>query len=108
MKLLTQSAISKLQAQYKYGNDLDKLKVFVKVYDPCGLGTWFLLNMDPLNPDCLLAIVQEYALKIHVVSLTKLEAYRGKDLGMPLDVDPFFMEMNARELWERLEKGEYV
>jgi hypothetical protein len=108
MNLLTKQDISKLQQQYCFGNDLDQQKVVVKIYDPFGPKTWYILNQNPEAPDHLMAIVRDDQVELSIVFLSELEAYKGMHLGLPLDSDPYFMPLPAREVWERLQKGEQL
>jgi hypothetical protein len=102
MKLLTSSIMEKLQRQYLFGIDISKQDVVVKIYDPCGPWTWYLLNQNPGHPDELKAIVRGNTVDVAVVSFSELEAYRNKPLGLPLDRDPYFMPRPAKEVWDKL------
>ena len=108
MKLLSSSQIDRLQQQYIFGCNLDRQDAVVKIYDPCGPGTWYLLNQNPESPDCLWAIVRNIYVEVKIVSLLELEAYRGKPMGLPLDRDPYFMQMRAMDLWEKIWTGKHI
>lgn len=51
MKLFTKAIEAKAQAQFPLGNDLEKQVVVAKFFNPTGTGTWYLVNMDPNDPD---------------------------------------------------------
>ena len=90
------------------GSDLDKQDAVVKVYDPCGPWSWYLLNQNPEYPDELWAIFRGFTVEVVKASLLELEAYRDTQLGLSLDRDPYFMSMPAKEVWDKLHCGEDV
>ena len=108
MKLLTRFEIELLQRQFPFGNDLGKQDIIVKIYDPCGPWTWYILNQNPEYPDDLMAIVRGETVELRKISLAELEAYRNISLGLPLDNDPYFMPTPAREVWNQLLVGQEV
>jgi hypothetical protein len=106
MNLFTKDINQKLFAQYKIGSDLNKQKVVAKIFNPYGIGRWYLLNSDPNDPDYLWAIVQMGdEVEIGSVSRSELESIRIKPHGLPLERDMYFSERNAMEVLDGLEKG---
>jgi hypothetical protein len=117
MKLLkfTAAQIKDLQKQFPLGADIDKQKVIVKVFDPCGSWTWYIMNQDPNDPNYLWGIVKGFEIEQGSISLSELQATRrpvklgGMTIGkIPLERDLHFHPMNAKELWEKLQRGEHV
>ncbi len=107
MKLLTKEIEKKLQEQYPKGSDFDTQQVVAKLFDPQGSWTWYLMNQNPENPDYLWGIVDGFEVETGSISLSELESYRGK-LGLPLERDLHFSPILAKEVWERLNKGEHI
>ena len=107
MKLFNKTIDNKLFKQYSFGSDLSKQKVVAKIFNPYGRGTWYILNSDPNDPDYLWAIVDlGYGAEVGSVSRKELETYRNK-LGYGFERDMYFDEINAKELYNGLLKGEF-
>jgi hypothetical protein len=50
MKLLTKAIEKKLPALYSQdGKDPRKVRVIVKFFNPCGAGTWYATEFDPVE-----------------------------------------------------------
>lgn len=108
MKLFTKEIDKLLFKQYKDGSDLEKQKVAVKIFNPFGRGTWYILNSDPNDPNYMWAIVDLYAVEIGSVSRKELEEIIIKPFGLGLERDIHFETINAKELWDSLMKKEKV
>ena len=110
MKLLslTQAQIEKLKAQFPLGNNLEKQQVVAKVFNPYGFPRrWYLLNMDPADSDYLWAIVEtQDGIEIGSVLYSELQSARLTPFRLPLERDRSFKPLNAKELYDRLLKGE--
>jgi ppGpp synthetase/RelA/SpoT-type nucleotidyltranferase len=107
---LTQQEIKKLQSQYPKGSDLSKQNAIVKIFNPYGRGTWFLINQDPSDPDYIWAIVDMgNGVDVGSVSLKELQSVRARVFGamLPLEKDRGFRETNALEIVEGLSEGRY-
>lgn len=111
MKLLTKEIHAELMKQYPLGSDIDSQMVVAKVFNPCGSWTWYLLNADPDEadePDYLWGIVKGFEVEMGSISLKELESARVPPFGLPLERDLYFKPMPAREVWEKLLRGEHV
>ena len=113
MKLLnfTAAQTKALQKQFPLGADFEKQKVIAKVFDPCGSWTWYIMNQDPNDPDYLWGIVKGFEIETGSISFSELQATRRPvKMGgvIPLERDLHFKPMNAKELWEKLQRGEHV
>ena len=108
MKLFTKKIDKLLFDQYKYGAELENQKVAVKIFNPFGKGTWYILNSDPNDPNYMWAIVDLYAIEMGSVSRKELEEIIIKPFGIGLERDISFEPVNAKELWESLMKKERV
>jgi hypothetical protein len=107
MKLFNKTIDRQLFKQYSLGSDLSKQEVVVKIFNPQGAGTWFILNSDPQDPDYLWAIVDlGYGAEVGSVSRNDLETYRGR-FGLGFERDLGFDPINAEELYQGLRNGEY-
>jgi len=67
-----------------------------------------LTRQDPDDPDYLWAIVKGNEIETGSVSKSELENVRVKPFGLGLERDLYFDEINAKELWDKLNKGEHV
>lgn len=101
MKLFTKAIEKKAQAQFPLGSDMEKQVVVAKFFNPTGLGTWWLLNQDPSDPDYCWGIVQLYETEVGSFSKSELENYRGR-FGLGIERDLHFEEINAKELLNKL------
>ena len=108
MQLFTPEIEQQLQAQYQLGNCLEKQEIVCKIFNPYGLGTWYLLNQDPEEPDYLWAIVELYELEIGSVLKSELENIRLTGARLSLERDMHFKSLNAKEAFDRLRQGEHL
>ena len=107
MKLMTKEIETRAKAQYPKGNDLESQKVVAKFFDPCGSWSWYLMNEDPEDPDYLWGIVKGFEVEIGSFSLSEIQTTRNK-LGIGIERDKFFTPMRAKDVWEKLLRGEHV
>lgn len=107
MKLFTKADDKKLFAQYAKGSDLDNQDVVVKIFNPYGNGTWFIMNSDPDDPDYLWGIADlGYGAEIGSISRSELEKYKNR-FGLGFEKDFSFSPTNAKELYEGLRSGKF-
>ena len=107
---LTKAEENKLQKQYNFGSDLSKQDAVVKVFNPYGRGTWFLVNQDPEDPDYIWAIVDlGFGVETGSVLLSEMQSVRVRVFGasLPLEKDRSFRPQNAMEVVEGLMEGKY-
>ena len=101
MKLLTKDIINKATKQYELGSDMDQ-QVVAKFFNPCGRGTWYLMNMDSENNYCWgLCYICEW--EIGSFSLKELEGVL-LPFGLKIERDSFFKPIKAAKLWNQLTK----
>ena len=103
MKLFTKEIEAKAQVQYQKGNDLESQVVVAKFFNPTGAGTWYLMNQDPEDIDYCWGICHIFEWEIGSFSKSELENYKG-GLGLGIERDLYFTEVNAKELWDKLMK----
>lgn len=106
MQLMTKEIADQLQRQYPMGSDVDQQLVIAKFFDPCGSWTWYAMNMSE-DGDYIWGIVKGFAIEMGSFSLSELQNYKGR-WGLGIERDLYFKPMPARELWERLMRGEHV
>lgn len=107
MKLFNKTIDRQLFKQYSLGSDLSKQEVVVKIFNPQGAGSWYILNSDPQDPDYLWAIVDlGYGAEVGSVSRSDLETYRGR-FGLGFERDLGFDPINAEELYKGLRQGKF-
>jgi hypothetical protein len=106
MKLMIKAITEAAQRQYPKGSDLEQ-KVVAKFFDPSSQWTWYLMNADPEDPDYLWGIVKGFEVEIGSFSLSELQTTRNR-LGLGIERDRFFAPMRAKDVWEKLLRGEHV
>ena len=102
MKLLTNAIKEKAQKQFDDGSDMEQM-VIAKYFDPMGDWKWFLMNMDK-DEDYCWGIVKGFEVEMGSFSLAELK----EALGRRLQRDLYFEPMKAKDVWEQLNKGEWV
>ena len=68
---------------------------------------WYAMNTDPDDNDYLYGIVDGFEVEMGSFSLSELEAYKGP-LNIGIERDLYFKPMKAKDLWEKLMRGEHV
>jgi len=58
----------------------------VKLFNPCGIGTWLLTELDPENPDIAFGLCDLGCPELGSVSIAELESVRGP-LGIGIERD---------------------
>lgn len=107
MELFTKEIIEKAKAQYPLGSDMESQMVVAKFFNPCGAGTWYLMNMDPEDEDYCWGFCQLFESEIGSFSRFELENTKV-GFGLGIERDLYFEPVNANELWEKLIKGIHV
>lgn len=107
-ELLTKEIQKKLKSQYSLGFELANLEVIAKIFNPYGLGTWYIINQNPNNPDELFAIVDWFELEIGGVSLSELQSVKVPPFGLPLERDKYFEKINALTLLSQIKAARVV
>jgi hypothetical protein len=105
MQLFTKTIEARAQAQYPLGADMENQVIIAKFFNPCGAGTWWLMNQDPADPDYCWGIVQLFETEVGSFSKSELEQYVGA-YGLGIERDLYFKEVNAKELFEELHRAD--
>ena len=107
MKLMTKEISKLAQAQYALGSDLETQKVVAKFFDPTSQWTWYLMNIDPEDPDYCWGIVRGFDVEIGSFSLSELQVAKGR-LGIGIERDLHFRPMNALEVYNLVNSGKHI
>lgn len=107
MKLFTKQIEKAAQKQFPLGGDIENQKVVAKFFNAGGAGTWYLLNQDPGNTDYLWGFAKITELEMGSFSKSELENFRGQ-FGLRIERDKWFDAMPAKEVWDKLSKGEHI
>ena len=101
MKLLTKEIQEKATKQYHKGSDMEQM-VVAKYFDPMGSWRWFLMNMDKDGDYCW-GIVEGNEVEMGSFSMEELQSMSPR-----IQRDKYFEPMKAKDVWEQLNKGEWV
>jgi hypothetical protein len=105
--LFTPEIDKKLFEQYKFGSDLAKQDVVVKIFNPYGQGTWYIMNADPDEPDYLWGIVDLFETEMGSISRDELVSLRISPLKFKLERDISFKPTNAKVIFDGLMDGKH-
>ena len=105
--LFTPEIDKKLFEQYKFGSDLDKQDVVVKIFNPYGQGTWYIMNADPDEPDYMWGIVDLFETEMGSMSRDELVSLRISPLKFKLERDISFKPTNAKVIFDGLMDGKH-
>lgn len=101
-ELFTKEIQNKLKRQYAKGFKIEDLDVITKVFNPYGLGNWYIISQNPANDDELFAIVDWFELEIGAVSKSELTSVKVPPFGLPLERDKYFEPINAAKLFSQI------
>jgi len=105
-KLITKEIGEKLQKQYPKGAEFEGQMVVCKFFHPFSNWKWYIMNQDPNDPSYLWGIVKGFEIETGSISLDELQELRIN--GLPIERDSGFRPTPAKEIWDRLQKGEYI
>ena len=101
MKLLTKDIEKRLQAQPLYSQEQkgDDARVIAKFFNPCGRGTWYVLEGEKQdNGDWLFfGIVEIYEREYCYFTLSELESVR-LSFGLTIERDIYFKPCKVKDL----------
>ena len=105
MKLMTKEIQRKAEKQYEQGSDMEQ-KVVAKYFNPAGRGTWYLMNTEP-GSDYAWGIVDLFEVEMGSFSIRELESIK-LPFGLTVERDRYFEPMKAKDVWDKLNRGEHV
>jgi hypothetical protein len=106
LKLITKAIEKKAQKQFPMGSDMNQM-VVAKFFNPCGQGTWYLMNQDPNDTNYCWGIVKLFEVEVGSFGLDELKAFKGP-FGIGIERDKFFTPRPAKEIYEALNRGEHI
>ena len=98
---MTKEIKEKAQKQYDEGSDMEQ-KVVAKFFDPMGSWKWFLMNMHKDDDYCW-GIVKGHEVEMGSFSIKELQSMSPR-----IQRDLYFEPVKAKDVWEQLNKGEWV
>ena len=102
---MTKAIKEQAQKQFDDGSDMEQM-VVAKYFDAMGDWKWFLMNMDK-DEDYCWGIVKGNAVEMGSFSMRELEGIK-RPFGLGIERDLYFEPMRAKDVWDRLNRGEHV
>ena len=88
MKLITAKQLEKLISNHREQDGTKTFKAEVKLFNPTGIGTWYLSELDP-ETNTAFGLCCLHEKELGYVSLDELTAYRGQ-MNLPIERDLWF------------------
>ena len=105
MKLMTKEIKKQATGQYEQGSDMEQ-KVVAKYFDPMGSWKWFLMNKKKDDSYCW-GIVKGFEVEMGSFSIDELENIK-LPFGLGIERDTMFKPMKAKDVWDKLNRGEHI
>ena len=105
MKLMTKAIQEQAEKQYDEGSDMEQ-KVVAKYFDPMGSWKWFLMNKKKDDSYCW-GIVKGHEVEMGSFSIDELENIK-LPFGLGIERDTMFKPMKAKDVWDKLNRGEHI
>ena len=102
---MTKEIKKQAEKQYPLGSDMEQ-KVVAKYFNPAGRGTWYLMNTEP-GSDYAWGIVNLFEVEMGSFTISELERIR-LPFGLGIERDILFEPMKAKDVWDKLNRGEHV
>ena len=87
-KLLLDSQYKKLVENHKAQDGTKTFKAVVKLFNPTGIGTWYLSELDP-ETNVAYGLCELHEKELGYVSLDELKEFKGK-FGLGIERDKYF------------------
>lgn len=110
MKLLTKELLKKIPSFEKNENiPFDEQIVMVKLFNPCGPQTWYIVAFDSKTNICFGFVnLGDYEMaELGDFSLTELENLR-LPMGLKIERDLWFDPMKLSEVMEKVKSGKHI
>ena len=88
MLLLTQAQKNKLVENHKAQDGTKEFKAVVKLFNPTGVGTWYLSELDP-ETNIAFGLCEIHEKELGYVSLDELSDFKGQ-FGLGIERDKYF------------------
>ena len=105
MKLMTKEIKKKAQKQFDDGSDMEQM-VVAKYFG--GSWTWYLMHLDPEDNNYAWGIVKGFDTEMGSFSMEELRGLKIPPFGLPVERALYFKPMKAKDVWEKLNRGEHV
>ena len=97
MKLFTKAIYDRLVQNHKNQDGTKSFNVVVKLFNPTGIGTWYLTEYDPVS-DMAFGLCNVGVKEIGYAHMKELKEVKGR-FGLGIERDKFF-ESNKKTLEE--------
>ena len=97
MKLFTKAIYDRLVQNHKNQDGTKSFNVVVKLFNPTGIGTWYLTEYDPVS-DMAFGLCDVGVKEIGYAHMKELKEFKGR-FGLGIERDKFF-ESNKKTLEE--------
>ena len=100
MKLFTKSIEQRLIKNFEVNKNKEKIvdhKVVVKLFNPTGMGTWYLTEMDP-ETNVAFGLAHITVKELGYINVAELKEFKGR-MGLGIERDRMF-ESNKKTLKE--------
>ena len=101
MKLMTKEIQKKAEKQYEQGSNMEQM-VVAKFFDAMGSWKWYLMNMDRDENYCW-GIVKGHEVEMGSFSLDELKSMQPR-----IQRDLYFEPTPANEVWDVLQRGDFI
>ena len=95
MLLLTQAQKNKLVENHKAQDGTKEFKAVVKLFNPTGVGTWYLSELDP-ETNIAFGLCEIHEKQLGYVSLNELSEFKGQ-FGLGIERDKYFTPKTFEE-----------
>ena len=102
---MTKEIQEKAEKQFDKGSDMEQM-VVAKYFDAMGGWKWFLMNKKKDDSYCW-GIVKGFEVEMGSFSIDELESIK-LPFGLGIERDTLFEPMKAKDVWDRLNRGEHI
>ena len=95
MLLLTQAQKNKLVENHKAQDGTKEFKAVVKLFNPTGVGTWYLSELDP-ETNVAFGLCEIHEKELGYVNLDELSEFKGQ-FGLGIERDKYFTPKTLEE-----------
>lgn len=95
MLLLTQKQKNKLIENHKAQDGTKEFKAEVKLFNPTGVGTWYLSELDP-ETNVAFGLCEIHEKELGYVNLDELSEFKGQ-FGLGIERDKYFTPKTLEE-----------
>ena len=98
---MTKAIKEQAEKQYEQGSDMEQM-VVAKFFDAMGSWEWYLMNMDRDENYCW-GIVKGHEVEMGSFSLDELKSMQPR-----IQRDLYFEPTPANEVWDVLQRGDFI